>query len=389
MEESPVNEELRNRFRISEGLKDRQVEPAAGAEETVTAAMKEYLLFAVPLIRPEQLKFLFDSDRYPEHLLLGRPGEVWIHFHLARIELEGFLGRLVFDPAGKIIGLDSLLVETTILPSPIIVEPVGVFVTVESLSNQDVKALSAAATQFVLAHAGELEKYTADPDKFSNVVAKSVTPGEDLYLGFELDNFRFKEGGRFEKTFRVRQKERKILFERMDLLPAIPGSVPSAGMEEDLVVQKRITGDMVSERFGDAVREVLAGSDLASVWVDGRGVILHDGVDGILAIAEALKEVGVPVVVVQPEPERAKEISRLLGSEIVVASESMAIIRLAENGISVGGQIILSPLNTRTAASALAYLKELGLLPWDLQPRPLVELGTQEGYFREQMGRYL
>ncbi len=167
--------------------------------------------------------------------------------------------------------------------------------------------------------------------------------------------------------------------------PLTPGEAKSAtaGLEE-----KRVAGDIIAGRFREAVREALAGTDLASVIVNGQGVILDARIgDGILSLAAALAEMGVPVVVVESELKKQPETKRLLDGIPVVSDEAAARIRLAELGIKT--PIILTPAITRTPGAAFAYLQELNLLPRGLQPRAILAVGLEEGRFREQMGNYL
>lgn len=157
----------------------------------------------------------------------------------------------------------------------------------------------------------------------------------------------------------------------------------AAGLEEKSAAQRIIAG-----QFKDAIHEALGNVDFRSVIPEGRGVVVDARIgDGVLSIAAALNEAHVPVIVVEPDPQKREATTRLLINVPVVTDVEAAVVLLAENGIRE--RIILNPAVTPTSAVALAYLKEIQILPQNLQLRPILEFGTQEGRFREQMGRYL
>jgi len=147
---------------------------------------------------------------------------------------------------------------------------------------------------------------------------------------------------------------------------------------------------MVAWRFRAAIREALSGIDLASVISEGQGVILHAGIgDGVLAIAAALSELHVPVVVVEPEPEKRQADARFLMDIPVVSNTEEAVQLFAIATKKVTELIVLTPATIPNPEAAFSYLQQIGLLPDNLQPQAILAVGLEEGNFREQMGNYL
>lgn len=167
-----------------------------------------------------------------------------------------------------------------------------------------------------------------------------------------------------------------------------PGVSSESGLEEDQQARV-VAADEVAARFRAEVRKALGSWDKASVQAEGRGVILDARIGqgiGILAIAAALHEVRVPVVVVQPDAEDRKSAARLLMDVPVVENLATAYETLNSQGITE--PVFLMQTSIPTVDYALSHLQHLRLLPpGDLQP--LLAVCMEGKRYQEQVAQYL
>ena len=165
------------------------------------------------------------------------------------------------------------------------------------------------------------------------------------------------------------------------------GKPGAAGLEENQQA-RGVAADVVSARFREMVRTALGNLLQVSVETPSRGVILDYEIgQGVLSVAVALNETGVPVAIVDAQGRAGDLDALLLGGKIlIVRSFKDAEQDLMDLGVTE--MLALKAEKIPNARAALAFLKEVGFLPLD-DPKPLLALGMEEARAKAQIELYL
>lgn len=144
--------------------------------------------------------------------------------------------------------------------------------------------------------------------------------------------------------------------------------------------------DMLAARFQERVTSVVqqwrTGAAVANL--ERVGIIVDGAMSGALTLTTGLEELGVPVVVVQPD-EAAREVAQrfVQGAIPIVATPEAARAVLAERGVT---PVILPA--TASLEDALQQLQRLGVWPLGRDLRPLLAAGLEEARLLHAAAQY-